>query len=158
MSEREDTAAAAVPAAEAAKHFGGAGSSLSLLGVHRFLQLTDEIKTQEAKLKALKNELDSMKDQLLSEFEREGTDQVRMGSRLVYVHEQVKASVIAEHKEAAAEALRKMKLDGFVHEIVNAQQLSAYVRELREEEKPIPGDLAPLIRIWTDFDLRVKKA
>ena len=61
-------------------------------------------------------------------------------------------------KPAVCKALKRSRLGGYVEETYNTNSLSAYIRELDREDKPLSDALAKVLEISEVFKLRTRKS
>lgn len=130
------------------------------------------IKTIEAAVKELGQAKHQMDKALVGLYVDGEIQSVKVDGRNAYLNRSVKASVPAEHKEAAIGVVRGLGLDELITTSVNAQKLGSFVREQeRQDADLVAGDdadvtdrydidpeLAELIRIHQIFNVRVRKA
>ena len=122
----------------------------------RFTELEAAIRYHKAQLAALENEQKAIELLLLGEWERIGQGSARINGFTVYIHRQLWAGT-AEGKSGSdvAEALRDMGLGHLA--TANWQSLSAWVRELAQNEESLPPALEGVVAVTERFGLRTRK-
>ena len=124
--------------------------------LHEFVQLEKDRRQLEAQLKSLKARKAKLEEQLLTEFEQTGVQNMRVDGMTVFIHRQTWANH-AGNPAALVEAMRAAGMDEMVKVSVNTQTLSAWVRELESIEEPIPEAVAPHISVSEKFSLRTNR-
>lgn len=124
--------------------------------LHEFVQVEKDRRELEAKLKSLKARKARLEEQLLTQFEQEGVQNMRVDGMTVFVHRQTWANH-AGNPAALVEAMRAAGMDEMVKTSVNTQTLSAWVRELESIEEEVPASIAPHISVSEKFSLRTNK-
>ncbi len=121
--------------------------SLPVAKVRRYKELRGHQAASEAEAKAIKEEADKLEAELIDAFAEAGVQNINVDGKTVYLHRSVYArrceGVGLEDVKAA---LRAAGAGDLVTETVNANTLSAYVRELTEEDDA-PGLPEPLIGV-----------
>lgn len=123
------------------------------------IEFDNEIEKREAELKDLKSSTESLKTEMLKHMEKTGTSKISMRKRTLYLHRQMWASV-ATNPEKALAALKNAHLDYLVKEGYNLSSVSAYFRELPQDDQENPIIPEALKSDWTakpKFDVRVLK-
>ena len=118
--------------------------------VHHYIRLTKQKRQMETDLNKIKKQLTSMQDNVIDYFTIEGIQNLATKDGTAYLHVDVHASLIADETgdfEAAHAALIEADLDYLIKKGVNGQSLSAYVRQQRDNEEPIPAGVIPFIRV-----------
>lgn len=99
--------------------------------VQKFVRLTKKKEKLEEQLKHTKNELNELEERISEYFSDQGMQSMRVAERTVFIRKEVWASL--RDKEAGCAALREADMEWLVRPSVNAQQLSAWVREQIEK-------------------------
>ena len=133
-------------------------ASVSMAAVRQMIRLTDEIDSLEAELKSLKADRTAIERELLEQMGATGVDHLRLDDRTVYRSLTLRASVPAEKRAEAVAAMRAIGLGDLVTEGVNAQTLSAQVREWARGEVGIPAEVRDLISVYEDRRIGVRRA
>jgi len=95
---------------------------------------------------------------LLPEFERNGLEKVSIDGRTVYLERKLWAKAKDGDKAAMCKALKRAHLGDFVEQTFNTNSLSAYVRELDREEKPLPPSLRKVVEISEVYKLTTRRS
>lgn len=139
---------------------GAAGIPLDKL--RRYRQLRDAAAASEAEAKALKDEANLLEAELIEAFTEAGTQSVNIDGKTIYLHRstfaQRKPGVTAEDVKAALKASGAGEL---VLETVNAQTLSAWVRELVEAAEDgrgpgLPEPAAEVLELGERYAVRMR--
>jgi hypothetical protein len=128
--------------------------SLDTGAVGRFVEVSREIKDLEDRLKALKSQRDELQEGLLEQFSSAGVSSVRVDGLTVSLRREVWATCKESNYERACAALTAAGLSEFVQPRFNAHTLSAYVRELDRDGKPLPKEFDGAIEVSERFSLR----
>ena len=129
---------------------------MDLKDVREFLALKARKTLLERQLESVKEDI-AIREKLLQDgFIEDGLDHVSMDGQTAYLHEQLWASLQGDRTEAH-NALRGAGLAHLVHDNVNSNTLSAYVRELTENDEPIPKRLKPFVKVTKKFSVRVRR-
>jgi hypothetical protein len=132
--------------------------SLPLAKVRRYKELRDLQKTSEAEADAFKEEANAIEAELIEAFADAGLQNVNIDGRTVYLHRSVFAmrrpGVTAED---VIEALRADGAGDLVRDTVNANTLSAWVRELCEDDDApgLPEHAAAVLEPGEKFSVRI---
>ncbi len=105
---------------------------------------TQEIETTEQAL------VQMMIEQELQNFNRKGS--------VFYLNTRTYASAKAETKEEFYQELKKNGHGDMVVETVNYQTLSAFVRDLLDEDPELPGWLADRVNVFEQTKVGIRKA
>jgi hypothetical protein len=133
---------------------------VSMETMRSLIKLDDEIKSLEDEIKSLKADRAILQGELLEQFAANGIDHMRVDNRTVYRSLTLRASVPAEKREEVCEVLEGLGLGQLVSIGVNAQTLSAQVREWMDESAGglgIPAELRDLINVYEDRKVSVRK-
>ncbi len=127
----------------------------------RFAELKRLIAAKDADIKVLKEELEPLEAELLDEFAEEGVASVGVkdGDRKVTVFS--KRMLVATNlvdPEATAQACKAAGLGHMVGERVNANTLSAYVRDLEKADEPLPDSFEGVIGTFEKFSVGVRSS
>ncbi len=114
----------------------------------RFVHLADLERELKAKLADVTAERIALEGVLLDHWSNNGITQMRVAGLTVYPQTTLYAS-------APLDAVREAGLDDLVG--VNSQSLSAFVREKRRLDEPLPEPLAAAIRITEKTSLRTRR-
>jgi hypothetical protein len=106
----------------------------------------------EAALDKVKAELANLEEAVLVEFEMTGQSKVFVDGRTYFPRRDVRASAKNGDTEYLASVLRELGLSDIVKETVNANTLSAYVREQIGDDRD-PDVLPPTLRDALDLTI-----
>ena len=120
--------------------------------VHEFIRLREQKLEIEASLKKTNAQLAAAEEAALEYMAGEGLTSMRVDDKTVYQQKTHYASLKAD-KAAAIAAIKASGLTDMVQETVNAQTLSAWVRE---QEGIVPSALEPHISVYEQERLRVR--
>ncbi len=123
----------------------------------RFVALEDRRAQLEAEVDAIKAESAELEQRLLPDFEQAGMDRVSITGRTVYIERKLWAKARDGNKAAVCDALRRGQLGEYVEETYNTNSLSAYMRELDREGRPLPPVLDAVLEISEVFKLRTRR-
>ncbi len=125
----------------------------------RLKALRDEKKTLEQHLKdvnAKLDEADAALSQIMTDTE---TQNFTRSGTLFCLNNTVRASATAERKDKLFEALRAEGHGGLIYETVNANSLSAFVKEqIAENDETLPCWLEGLVNVFEKTTVGVRKA
>jgi len=125
----------------------------------RLKALRDEKKDAEQRVKELNaalDETDAALAQLMTDTE---TQNFTRSGTMFYLTNTTRASATADRKDELFEALRAEGYGGLVYETVNANSLSAFVREqISENDDVLPDWLEGLVSVFEKTTVGVHKA
>ena len=125
----------------------------------RLKALRDEKKDAEQRVKELNaalDETDAALAQLMTDTE---TQNFTRSGTMFYLTNTTRASATADRKDELFEALRAEGYGGLVYETVNANSLSAFVREqISENDDVLPDWLDGLVSVFEKTTVGVHKA
>ena len=127
--------------------------------VKSFVKKTQEKRKLEAKIKTMTSELRDIEERVITYFERQGLQNLRTEAGTAYLNRKLFASLNVNGdgtKEAAHAALRATGLDYMVKDTVNANTLSAHVRELDANGDELPDELQPHIKVSEVFRIGIR--
>ncbi len=124
----------------------------------RFVALEERRRALEAEIDTLKAEAAELEQRLLAQFEQSGMERVAIDGRTVYVERKLWAKAKDGDKAAVCKALKRCRLGDYVEETFNTNSLSAYVRELDREGRPLPPTLAAVLDVSEVFKLRTRRS
>ena len=132
--------------------------------LHRWTELDIEKRQLEARLEEVKAELKSLNEPIMTYFAENGIDRITVNGRTVYQKRTIRASCGGE-VDIVAEELTRIGKGELVKQAVNANTLSAFVREFDEGNMSaeeiaarLPGNLGNLINITEMFEITARKA
>ena len=125
----------------------------------RLKALRDEKKDAEQRVKELNaalDETDAALAQLMTDTE---TQNFTRSGTMFYLTNTTRASATADRKDELCEALRAEGYGGLVYDTVNANSLSAFVREqISENDDVLPDWLEGLVSVFEKTTVGVRKA
>lgn len=124
----------------------------------RFVALEERRRQLEAEVDSVKAEAAELEQRLLPQFEQSGMERVFIDGRTVYIERKLWARAKDGDKHAVCRALKRCRLGDYVEETFNTNSLSAYVRELDREERPLPPALAAVLEVSEVFKLRTRRS
>jgi hypothetical protein len=125
-----------------------------------YQRLRDLQKSSEAEAEAYKSAANAIEAELIEQFGEAGMQNINIDGRTIYLHRstfaQRAAGVDAEDVKAA---LRAAGATDLITETVNHQTLSAYVRELLDDDGPgLPPALDGVLELGERYSIRVRAA
>ena len=124
----------------------------------RFVALEERRRQLEAEVETIRAEATELEQRLLPQFEQEGFEKISIDGRTVYVERKLWAKARDGNKAAVCKALKRARLGDYVEETFNTNSLSAYVRELDREERPLPPSLREVLDVSEVFKLRTRRS
>ncbi|HLH16240.1 MAG TPA: hypothetical protein VKX45_03425 [Bryobacteraceae bacterium] len=124
----------------------------------RFVALEERRRQLEAEVDTIKSEAAELEQHLLPQFEQEGFEKISIDGRTVYIERKLWAKAKDGNKAAVCKALRRAHLGDYVEETFNTNSLSAYVRELDREDRPLPPTLREVLEVSEVFKLRTRRS
>ena len=115
--------------------------------IKTYLNFDRQRKKLELQVKDLKEKLAKLMPKVEEELLQAGVDSLKLDGASVGTRSQLWAKPKNGDYEKACEALRKAGLDDFVRERFNTNTLSAYVRELRDNDQPLPESFVGVIEV-----------
>ena len=120
--------------------------------------LKDEKNKTEARLKEINAEIDTVDFELATMMLDTETQNFTIAGIMYCLTNKVRASAVADRKEELYEALRNEGYGDLVYETVNANSLSAFVKEQIEEHNDVPEWLNGLVNVFEKTTVGVRKA
>jgi len=125
----------------------------------RLKALRDEKKDAEQSLKELNTTIDGVDFQLASLMADTETQNFTRSGTMFCLTNTTRASATADRKDDLFEALRTEGFGGLIYETVNANSLSAFVKEqIAENDDVLPGWLEGLVNVFEKTTVGVRKA
>lgn len=125
----------------------------------RIAEIKRLIAAKDSDIKALKEELAPLEAALLDDFAEDGLQSVKItdGNRkvTVFLKRDLRATNLVS-PEATAEACRAAGLGHMVGARVNANTLSAYIRDLERAEAPLPDAFDGIVGTLEQFSVGVR--
>ena len=125
----------------------------------RLKNLRDEKKDLEQQMKALNAQLEDTDFALAAAMAESETQNFTRAGMTFCLTNTTRASAMAEQKEALFEALRAGGYGDLIYETVNANSLSAFVKEqMTENDETLPEWLDGLVNVFEKTTVGVRKA
>ena len=125
----------------------------------RLKALRDEKKETEQRLKDVNADLDDADAALAQMMTDTETQNFTRSGTMFCLTNTTRASATADRKEDLFEALRTEGYGGLIYETVNANSLSAFVKEqIAENDDVLPGWLEGLVNVLEKTTVGVRKA
>jgi len=124
----------------------------------RFVALEERRRQLEAEIDTLKAEAAELEQALMPQFEQAGIERVSVDGRTVYVERKLWAKARDGDKAAVCKALKRCRLGDYVEETFNTNSVSAYIRELDREGRPLPASLREVLEVSEVFKLRTRRS
>ena len=130
------------------------------------LQLAEQLKALrdkktelEASVKLINSEIEEVDFKLASMMAESETANFTHAGTMFSLTTKVRASAVTDHKDELFEALRREGYGDLVYETVNANSLSAFVKEqIAENEDVLPGWLDGLVSVFEKTSVGVRKS
>ena len=125
----------------------------------RLKELRDTKKELEQKLKLINAEIEEVDFNLANAMLESETQNFTRSGVMFCLTNTTRASVATERKEELFEALRAEGYGGLIYETVNANSLSAFVKEqMAENNDTLPDWLNGLVNVFEKTTVGVRKA
>jgi hypothetical protein len=124
----------------------------------QFIYLEKRRRQLEAEIDVIKGQSAELEASLLPQFEQAGMERVAIDGRTVYVERKLWARAKGGDKQAVCKALKRARLGVYVQESYNANSVSAYIRELDREGRPMSPGLAKVLEVSEVFKLRTRSS
>jgi len=121
----------------------------------RYIRLFKSKQALNAKIKKINEQLSSLEETLGEQFINDGAQSVSMHGFTIYLKADLRVS-----SNGDADALREALGEHGYHWLMMAstQKLAGWVRELRQNDKEIPPELAPYIKVREVIKVACRKA
>ena len=125
----------------------------------RLKNLRDEKKDLEQQMKALNAQLEDTDFALAAAMAESETQNFTRAGMTFCLTNTTRASAMAEQKQALFQALRAEGYGDLIYETVNANSLSAFVKEqMTENDETLPEWLDGLVNVFEKTTVGVRKA
>jgi hypothetical protein len=125
----------------------------------RLKELRDTKKELEQKLKLINAEIEEVDFNLANAMMESETQNFTRSGVMFCLTNTTRASVASERKDELFEALRAEGYGGLIYETVNANSLSAFVKEqMAENNDTLPDWLNGLVNVFEKTTVGVRKA
>lgn len=133
--------------------------------VRELAYVQDQIKARKGEMDDLKDREKELQGELLTAFELNGSDSIRVDGRACYIRTDTYPKYLDRDSEDgggkytakdAVEVLRAIGREAQIQpETVNYQTLGAILREYRDNEEPLPEALAKIVELGEEPKVRV---
>lgn len=125
----------------------------------RLKELRDSKQALEQEVKAISAELEEVDYALATAMTESETQNFTRSGIMFCLTNTTRASALADRKDELFEALRNEGFGGLIYETVNANSLSAFVKEqISENEDNLPDWLSGLVNVFEKTTVGVRKA
>ena len=122
-------------------------------------QLREEKKNAEQRLKEMNAEIEQAEYQLSMQMAETETQNFTRAGTTFALTTKTRASAMAGRKEELYAALKENGYDDLVYETVNANSLSAFVKEqIAENQNTVPEWLSGLVHVYEQTAVSVRKS
>ena len=122
-------------------------------------QLREEKKGAEQRVKDINADIDKTEYALVQLMAETETQNFTRAGTMFSLTTKTRASAVAEHKDELYSALKENGFGDLVYETVNANSLSAFVKEqLSENQDTVPEWLNGLINVYEQTTVSVRKS
>lgn len=122
-------------------------------------QLRDEKKDAEQRLKEINAEIEQADYQLSMLMAETETQNFTRAGTMFSLTTKTRASAVAGHKDELYSALKENGFGDLVYETVNANSLSAFVKEqIAENQDNVPDWLSGLVNVYEQTSVSVRKS
>lgn len=138
-----------------------AGGDVDTALVRRYKELREAEKAADAEKAAIKEEADALEGRLIEMFSDAGVPSISLDGKTIYLHRSTYAQRLPGiDTDDLKAALREAGAGDLIKESINANTLSAYVRELLDvDEAPgLPEPLVGVLELGERFAVRVVEA
>lgn len=123
-----------------------------------WLRARDEVRRLDEALSKAKQRMREAEERGLQVCEREGIQKLSIDGTTVFLKRSLRASVKGGHREDAVAAFQAEGLGDLVTHTMNAQTLSAYVREREKQGEEIPPTIAAHLNVAELYTLSARSA
>lgn len=125
--------------------------------VSGFIVLAKRKKDLESELKGIKTQIADAERELVEEWEKTGTSQVKMDGVTVYLKRQLWAGYEGDKDDLIAALKQDADMEFMIHETYNSNTLSSFVRELQPDPATglpeIPAHLKGKLKVTEKFTI-----
>lgn len=123
-----------------------------------WLRARDEVHRLEEALKKAKKRLSEAEERGLQTCEREGIQKLSIDGTTVFLKRSLRASIKGGQRDQAVAAFEAEGLGDLVTHTMNAQTLSAYVREREKQGEEIPPAIAAHLNVAELYTLSARSS
>lgn len=122
-------------------------------------QLREEKKDAEQRVKDINSEIDKTEYALVQIMAETETQNFTRAGTMFSLTTKTRASAVAGHKDELYSALKENGFGDLVYETVNANSLSAFVKEqIAENQDTVPEWLNALVNVYEQTSVSVRKS
>lgn len=123
-----------------------------------WLTARGDVKRCEDALEKAKKRRAEAEERALKECERHGVSKLKIDGTTVFLKRSVRASIKGGHRDDAVLAFEQEGLGSLVTHTLNAQTISAYVREREREGEEVPAAIAAHLNVAELYTLSARGA
>ena len=121
--------------------------------------LREEKKDAEQRVKDINTEIDKTEYALVQMMAETETQNFTRAGTMFSLTTKTRASAVAGHKDELYSALKENEFGDLVYETVNANSLSAFVKEqIAENQDSVPEWLSGLVNVYEQTSVSVRKS
>ncbi len=124
----------------------------------RLRELREEKKERDAALKALNAEIEEANERLVEMMVDAEMQKFDRAGKLFYLSTRTYASPIKGQQDTLYMWFKENGYADLVRETVYAQSLSAFVKELIEEDDELPAELAELLNVYEKTSVNIRNS
>ena len=120
-------------------------------------QLREAKKDAEQRVKDINAEIDKTEYVLVQLMAETETQNFTRAGTMFSLTTKTRASAVAGHKDELYSALKENGFGELVYETVNANSLSAFVKQISENQDTVPDWLSGLVNVYEQTSVSVRK-
>lgn len=124
----------------------------------RLRRLREEKEQAEEALKRLEQRIREAEQLMVAQMLEEEMPSFSRGGKTFYLYTRTYASPVAGRREELHRWLKEHGYESLVYETVNANSLSACIREMLEEANELPPDLKELVNVYEEHRIGIQKS
>ncbi len=125
----------------------------------RLKDLKERKKELEEEVKGVNSEIEEVDEQLSNLMVDTETQSFNRSGTLIYLNTKTYASAVAERKQELYEALKNNGYGSLITETINANSLSAFVKEMRsDEDEALPQWLQDKVNIFEKTTIGIRRS
>lgn len=133
-------------------------TGLNTDAMKQYTTLVLEKRELEGRIKVINQQTEALEKILVEQFQLNGVQNLQIAGATLCLHPQLWARVADGKQAEASAALESLGLGEMVKPSINAQTLSAWVRERRDNKEAIPPQLLDVLKISETVKMGVRKA
>lgn len=133
------------------------GSDSVVAQMRRLIELRQQVEMADEHLSRLRTQASELEAQLFDRMVDEGIQRVNVDGRTIYRHTAIRASIKADSRPQALEALRELGLGVLIKSepTVHSATIAAKVREWIETDGKVPAEIEPFLSVHEAHSVRV---